>query len=305
MKKIFTLAAVALIATSAWAEDQVFVLDLNNPTVPESFTFNNDVWSEVYNESISYIECPPFLISHLYNASSYGGYYWDGFVVSKKTENADHSIDGWVENSFSSVPGGGVEASEPYLVGYWANWDGDDARACHIAFDDGMFYRVDGVYVTNSTWPYYEGKNGGSNSRPFNQEGDYFKLIAHGVHADKSESTAEIELMGCHNGQFSAIEDWQWWDLSALGRVEKIYFTLTSTDTGDYGMNTAAYFCLSRLTVKNPNATAIESVDASKQVASVKYVNLAGVESATPFQGMNIEVKTYTDGTRSTSKVLR
>ena len=45
--------------------------------------------------------------------------------------------------------------------------------------------------------------------------------------------------------------------------------------------------------------------DASKQVASVRYYNLAGVESNEPFKGMNIRVTTYTDGTRHTEKVVR
>lgn len=307
MKKIFTLFAAALIATGAWAEDQVFVMDLNNTTVPEAVEFNDDVWTETFNEQYSYIETSPFLISHLYETSSWGGTYWDGFTISKKTENADHSNDGWIANSFSSVPGGGVEDGEPYLVGYWGFYTGDDeARSCHIIFNDGMYYRVNGVYVTNATWPYYECKNGGAFARAFNQEGDSFTLVAHGVHSDGSESTAQIELIGFHNGEFKAIEDWQWWDLSSLGRVEKIYFTMTSTDTGDWGINTSKYFCLSRLTVKNPSNTAISEVEAgSKQVASVKYVNLAGVESSTPFQGVNVVVKTYEDGTRSTSKIIR
>lgn len=53
-------------------------------------------------------------------------------------------------------------------------------------------------------------------------------------------------------------------------------------------------------------ATAIESVEAGKgEVKSVKYVNVAGVASDAPFQGVNIVVTEYTDGTRTTSKMLR
>ena len=51
--------------------------------------------------------------------------------------------------------------------------------------------------------------------------------------------------------------------------------------------------------------TAISVVDAAKSVESVSYFNLAGVESSTPFQGVNIEVKKYTDGSKTTSKVVR
>ncbi len=51
--------------------------------------------------------------------------------------------------------------------------------------------------------------------------------------------------------------------------------------------------------------TSISVVDAAKNVESVSYFNLAGVESSTPFQGVNIEVKKYTDGSKTTSKVVR
>lgn len=50
--------------------------------------------------------------------------------------------------------------------------------------------------------------------------------------------------------------------------------------------------------------TGIENVS-SKAVAGVKYYNLMGVESDRPFQGVNIIVTRYTDGTTSTSKVIR
>ena len=55
-----------------------------------------------------------------------------------------------------------------------------------------------------------------------------------------------------------------------------------------------------------PNVwTPIDTVDSGREVARVRYYNLMGVESSTPFQGVNIIVKEYTDGTRSTTKVIR
>ena len=53
-------------------------------------------------------------------------------------------------------------------------------------------------------------------------------------------------------------------------------------------------------------ATAIESVVAGNgEVKSVKYVNVAGMVSDVPFQGVNIVVTEYTDGSRTTTKMLR
>jgi len=51
--------------------------------------------------------------------------------------------------------------------------------------------------------------------------------------------------------------------------------------------------------------TGISVVDAVKNVTSVKYYNLQGIESATPFDGVNIMVKTFEDGTKATSKVVK
>lgn len=49
----------------------------------------------------------------------------------------------------------------------------------------------------------------------------------------------------------------------------------------------------------------IEQVTTSKEVANVRYINVAGQESETPFSGVNIVVTTYTDGTTSTVKVMK
>ncbi len=57
---------------------------------------------------------------------------------------------------------------------------------------------------------------------------------------------------------------------------------------------------------ENNPSTAINTVDVNgKTVKSVKFYNVAGIESATPFQGVNIVVTEYTDGSRTTTKMLR
>ena len=51
--------------------------------------------------------------------------------------------------------------------------------------------------------------------------------------------------------------------------------------------------------------TAINNICDVKQVVGVKYYNVAGIESDTPFQGVNIVVTRYSDGSTSTVKILK
>ena len=49
----------------------------------------------------------------------------------------------------------------------------------------------------------------------------------------------------------------------------------------------------------------VNDVHVDKNVKSVKYYNLLGVESAEPFQGVNVVVTTYDDGSKAASKVVK
>ena len=58
-----------------------------------------------------------------------------------------------------------------------------------------------------------------------------------------------------------------------------------------------------KLTYEIP--TGIDGVGVMNNVASVKYYNAAGVESDIPFQGVNIVVTRYNDGSTTTTKILK
>lgn len=63
---------------------------------------------------------------------------------------------------------------------------------------------------------------------------------------------------------------------------------------------------VSHTIVQDPDiSTGVEDVDAEKTVAGVTYYNLLGVSSDRPFEGVNVVVTTYTDGTKSSKKILK
>ena len=63
---------------------------------------------------------------------------------------------------------------------------------------------------------------------------------------------------------------------------------------------------VSHTIVQDPTiTTGVEDVDAEKTVAGVTYYNLLGVSSDSPFEGVNVVVTTYTDGTKSSMKIVK
>lgn len=79
----------------------------------------------------------------------------------------------------------------------------------------------------------------------------------------------------------------------------------TKVETGSPGKYTVCPVYLSDQQIMTP----IETINADKAsgmrtLKCTRYYNMMGVESSTPFQGVNIIVKEYTDGSRESSKVI-
>ena len=271
MKKFFTFAVSALMASAAWAG--VVSLDLNKPINPEALEYNDyGIWTQCYND-VDYTwlefgdENGEFMFSHLIDGegASWGGYYWDGFCPAIGGDITDYGEPGssgsWTTNFGGCMASGGcvinedgsvtADPDQPYLVAYYSSWamEGPSNQIMFVDKDGNMAFEPVGVYVCNHPWPYYGCEHGDGFGRPF-AEGDYFELTAHGVAAGGGETTVSMNLVEFTNGELKAANDWTFFDLSALGEVVSVYFTLNSTDSGEWGMNTAAYFCMDKFQVK-------------------------------------------------------
>ena len=81
---------------------------------------------------------------------------------------------------------------------------------------------------------------------------------------------------------------------------------LSVTDNGDNTYSFAMPAADVEVEVQfSQTPTAINSIESSAAVASVKYINVAGQVSEQAHSGLNIVVTTYTDGTTSTVKVVK
>ena len=53
------------------------------------------------------------------------------------------------------------------------------------------------------------------------------------------------------------------------------------------------------------DSSAVQLISTDKEIAGIRYINVAGQESEIPWDGVNIVITTYTDGSQSTVKVIR
>ncbi|MFW6246356.1 MAG: DUF4465 domain-containing protein [Tangfeifania sp.] len=214
-----------------------------------------------------------FTFQNSYNAE-WGS--WTGFAASSKT---DSTTAGW-SNQYSAITGGGALETETYAVAYPMGYS-------EISFNETT---VSGFYITNSTYAYLSMLKGDDYAKKFGgtdgKDPDWFKVTIAGI----SSSGDTTSIMDYYLADFRfdenekdyIVDDWQWVDLSSFGKISKLRFSLSSSDMGDWGMNTPGYFCIDQLNhqdlppeIVNPVATIGEETNPER----VFYVDLDSVFS--------------------------
>jgi len=178
---------------------------------------------------------------------------WDGFAYSNIT---DTTTSGFAAQ-YNAITGAGQGGSPNYAVCF-VGWS---SLPTMILNTPGI---VDGLYVTNSNYAYYSMLYGDAFAKKFGGETggdrDWFMLTIKGRDANGvTTGTADFYLAdySFENSIDDYIVDtWQYVDLSSLGIVKSIEFALSSSDTGDMGMNTPASIAIDTIVCRPTNTQA-------------------------------------------------
>ncbi len=180
--------------------------------------------------------------AHFYNSftpNAWGG-FWSGFAYSQKT---DITTAGYT-NQFSAIVGEGADNSDIYAVGNGTPGLKFDVAVAQVS-----------MQLTNATYAYLSMQNGDAFAKKFGgidgTDPDWFLLQIHGFSNNIASGTIDFYLADFRfsdPAQDYMVNTWQNLDLSALGLVDSLSFTLSSSDNGSWGMNTPAYFCLDQIT---------------------------------------------------------
>ncbi len=172
--------------------------------------------------------------------NSFGFDVWSGFAISRGTDSETAGFG----NQYSSVAGGGAEGSSTYAVAYAGS-------PVAISRDSGSadFSTID---VTNTTYAALSMRDGDDFSKKFGgetgDEPDFLLLTIDGIDAEgNSIGEVEIFLADYRFDDSDAdyiLDDWSTIDVSSIGAAETLSMRLTSSDNGEFGMNTPAYFAV-------------------------------------------------------------
>jgi hypothetical protein len=185
-------------------------------------------------------------------------------------------------NQYSAFPGEDVDPEgSNYAVGF-------ASPASGIIFNDGSAHTIPGVYVTNSTYAALSMMRGDDYAKKFGgadgTEEDWFKLTVEGFKNNILSNTVEYLLADYSfnnpNDDY-IIETWQWLPLDELGKVDSLSFQLSSSDVGEWGMNTPAYMNIDRLAVSPDLEPVVASalIDVSDVIGESIDIDISGVFS--------------------------
>jgi len=207
-----------------------------------------------FTDGLAYFSC-------VYD-TGFGSSYWSsGFAYSNMRDSA---TSGYL-NQYAAKAYTGYGGSNKYAVAY----AGFSSVKVHLS-GVGIGNSVPGFYVTNSTYAYNSMRDGDAFARKFGDSlgigatyaaghyPDWFKLTIKGYLGGVLKSNSvDFYLADYRSSTKYIVKDWQWVNLLPLGNLDSLVFSLSSSDTGMYGMNTPAYFCIDNFTVNDPSSVSV------------------------------------------------
>lgn len=249
MRKLLLLIAAAAATISVKAQT-VSTFDTLALSGNDTFYVNtaNSMTDQGFNDGLAHFQ--------YYYDTSYGGYWTRGWLFSNMTD----SVTSGYTNMYSAKAGAGYGGSAQYAVA--------NGNPKIKLINQGVNQIVSGLYITNSTYTYNSMRDGDMFAKKFKAaDSDWFKVTIYGYSGGvKKTDSVNFLLADFTNADTTKnylVKDWRWVDLSTLGAVDSISFKLSSSDNGQYGMNTPGFFCIDNFTSSYSFPNGVPAVNAA------------------------------------------
>jgi len=132
-----------------------------------------------------------------------------------------------------------------------------DPIPSRITVTDGNAASFSGFYINNNEMAYITMRDGTMFNKKFGGDSgndpDWFRVKIWGIRADNTVTEPIYHYLAAFRFDDNTLDyihdSWNWVDLQSMGMGKDLRFTMESTDSGDFGINTPAYFCMDNLTV--------------------------------------------------------
>lgn len=213
---------------------------------------------------------------------------WTGCSYSSMTSTsfASYATDQW-----NSAVGHGADNSATYGVIYGSSTPNEQMEVVKVT-DAPEGKVIKGMNITNSAWTVECVKKGNGTAKKFEQ-GDWFKVTFTGVKADKSTASVDYYLADYRSedeANWKVLTDWDWIDLSSLGKVVTLNVSFDGSDAGAYGLNTSVYVCVDNVGCAKNIHTGIAHLGNGNmvEVYEVARFTVDGKRISAPQKGINI-----------------
>ena len=159
---------------------------------------------------------------------------WSGFAISNRTATT-FSNDTMTPDQFNSITGKARSGKNFCVVNTYGE-----------TIDFATPIVVKGFFYTNEAWTVYAILNGDGMTPGKFGVSDWFKCTITATKAD--DTTANVELWLAKDGDY--VKDWQYCDLSSLGKIKSLAFSFDGTKKNDYGVTTPTYICIDDITIE-------------------------------------------------------
>lgn len=178
--------------------------------------------------------------NHQFDDFGFPGCCSSGWSYSNQTDNSTAGFG----NQYSAFAGAGQGGSANYAVAFMGPAQAEFAGATIVG----------GAWFTNTTYAALSMRDGDSFAKKFGgasgNDADNFRLTVTGFNGSASTGAVDFYLADyrfADNARDYIVSDWSFVNLTSLGAVTRLDFSLSSSDNGMYGMNTPAYFAMDTL----------------------------------------------------------
>ena len=246
--------------------------------------------------------------------TAWGGIWSSQWALSKSTYKTVEPSN-FTNHLYSNVTGRGSSLSKrsksnrAYMVG-----NNHSTIKTNVAYMSSAVISID---ITNSLFAYNSMKFGDQFAKKFSHaDNDSLILVISTYLVGTKTNEARVILADFRHADTTKnfiLDSWQTVYFKNKANCDSMHFELLSSDNGDWGINTPAYFALDNISIDspedvqkiealpltimpNPTAGKLNLVNVGSKLTSVKVYTVAGMEVKANFDQQTLDLSGLTSG---------